>query len=407
MMKLPCMLFRGGTSKGPFFLKTDLPSDENLRNQLLLSLMGSPHGRQIDGIGGGDSLSSKVAIVGLSERDDADVNYLFCQVHTNEPIVETTLNCGNMLSAVAPFAIEKRIVETTDPETVVRIYNENTGIVMVATVQTPNRIITYEGDTAIDGVPGTAAPVKLSFINAVGAKTGKLLPTGRVIDDIDGIPISCVDVAVPMVVTYAESMGKTGYESKAELDSDNIFMEKLEVLRRAAALKMGLGDVSRSSSPKICLVSKARNGGSITSRYFTPFNCHDAHAVSGGLCLAATCLIEGTVAYDVAKLVTPEETKFEQEIVIEHPSGNIWTSVNVDKTGDSVDFPLASFIRTARPLFEGNVIALSLAPKPKMRVSADARDVCGHPDDGSALESLQYEASTNPDSKPSGPGYGF
>ena len=244
MMKIPCMMFRGGTSKGPFFLKADLPSDVSLRDQLLLRLMGSPHARQIDGIGGGDSLSSKVAIVGPSERDDADIDYLLCQVHINEPIVETTLNCGNMLSAVAPFAIEKGLVKATDPETVVRIYNENTGVVVLATVQTPSGVITYEGDVAIDGVPGTAAPIKLSFINSVGSKTGKLLPTGNVIDDIEGIPVSCVDVAVPMVITYAQAMGKTGLESKSELDSDKIFMEKLEELRRASALKMGLGDVS-------------------------------------------------------------------------------------------------------------------------------------------------------------------
>ncbi|OGT46950.1 MAG: 4-oxalomesaconate tautomerase [Gammaproteobacteria bacterium RIFCSPHIGHO2_12_FULL_38_11] len=359
MLKIPCMMFRGGTSKGPFFLKTDLPSDANLRDQLLLSLMGSPHDRQIDGIGGGDSLSSKVAIVGSSEREDADIDYLFCQVHINEPIVETTLNCGNMLSAVAPFAIAKGLVKTTDPETVVRIYNENTGVVMIATVQTPKGDITYEGNIAIDGVPGTAAPIKLSFINSVGAKTGKLLPTGNIVDIIDGVSVSCVDVAVPMVITYAEAMGKTGYESKVELDSDKIFMEKLEELRRAAALKMGLGDVSRSVSPKICMISKARNGGSITSRYFTPFDCHDAHAVSGGLCLAAACFIEGSVAYNVAKSVIPKQNKFEQEVIIEHPSGKIRTSVNIDKTSGNLNFPLASFTRTARPLFEGSVIIAS------------------------------------------------
>ncbi len=364
MIKIPCMMFRGGTSKGPFFLKTDLPSDASLRDKLLLRLMGSPHGRQIDGIGGGDSLSSKVAIVGHSEREDVDIDYLLCQVHINEPIVETTLNCGNVLSAVAPFAIEKGLVKTTDPETTVRIYNENTGVIIVATVQTPNGDITYAGDVSIDGIPGTAAPIKLSFINSVGAKTGKLLPTGKVTDDIDGRPVSCVDVAVPMVITYAEAMGKTGYESKFELDSDKTFMGELEALRRAAALKMGLGDVSRSISPKICMVSKARNGGSITSRYFTPFDCHDAHAVSGGLCLAAACLIEGSVAYNIAERATPEQDTFEQEIVIEHPSGNIWTAVNVDKSSGRLDFPLASFIRTARPLFEGSVIVPSPASKP-------------------------------------------
>lgn len=360
MIKIPCILFRGGTSKGPCFLKSDLPHEASERDKVLLSLMGSPHGRQINGIGGGDSLSSKVAIVGISNREDADIDYLLCQVHIKEPVVETTLNCGNMLSAVAPFAIEKGLLKTTDPETIVRIYNENTGVVIIATVQTPGGVITYEGNTAIDGVPGTAAPIKLSFINSEGSKTGKLLPTGRAMDYIDEIPVSCVDVAVPMVITYATAMGKTGYESKHELDSDKEFMAKLEKLRCAAALKMGLGDVSHSISPKICMVSTERNGGSITSRYFTPFDCHDAHAVSGGLCLAAACLIEGSIASNTAKLVPPAQARFEQEVIIEHPSGNISTSVNVDKSSGILNFPLASFIRTARPLFEGNVIVPSI-----------------------------------------------
>ncbi len=261
-----------------------------------------------------------------------------------------------MLSAVAPFAIEKGLVKAVDPETTVRIYNENTGVVMIATIQTPGGVITYEGDSAIDGVPGTSAPIKLSFLDSVGAKTGVLLPTGNVVDEIDGITVSCVDVAVPMVITYAESMGKTGYETKEELDGDIDFRNKLENIRKLAALKMGLGDVSNSISPKICMVAPARDNGSITSRYFTPFDCHDAHAVSGGLCLASACLIEGSVAFKVANLNLPLADKFEKDIVIEHPSGSIWTSVNLDKTTGALNFPLASFLRTARPLFEGNVI---------------------------------------------------
>tara|TARA_Y100000815_G_scaffold227392_1_gene215952 strand:+ start:632 stop:1747 length:1116 start_codon:yes stop_codon:yes gene_type:complete len=351
------MLFRGGTSKGPLFLKSDLPSDEEKRNRVLLSLMGSPHERQIDGIGGGDSLSSKVAIVKVSERDDADIDYLLCQVHVNSAMVETTLNCGNMLSAVAPFAIEKGLIEANDPETDVRIYNENTGVIIIATVQTPGGVITYQGDTAIDGVPGTGSPITLSFLDAVGAKTGKLFPTGNVIDDIDGISVSCIDVAVPMVITCAEAFNKTGYESKIELDSDDEFMSKLETIRRTAAFKMGLGDVSNSVSPKICIVSKPKNGGTITSRYFTPFDCHAAHAVSGGLCLAAACLIKGSVAQNVINNDILLKDKFEEEIIIEHPSGNIWTSVLVDKSKDIIDFPKVSFVRTARILFDGEVIA--------------------------------------------------
>ena len=360
MIKIPCMQFRGGTSKGPFFLESDLPSDKNYRDKLLLRIMGSPDIRQIDGIGGANSLSSKVVLISPSEKEGVDIDYLLCQVHVDKPIVETTLNCGNMLSAVGPFAIEKGLVKTTDPETTVRIYNKNTGVIMIATMQTPGGNITYKGDTAIDGVLGTAAPIKLTFIKSVGAKTGKLLPTGNVIDNIDGTPVSCVDVAVPMVITYAEAMGKTGYESKFELDSDKAFMLNLEKLRKSAALKMGLGDVSESISPKICMVSKSRHGGSITSRYFTPFDCHDAHAVSGSLCLAAACLIEKSVAHNVAKPIVLEKTLFEQKVIIEHPSGSIQTSIEVDKSKDTLDFPRASFVRTARPLFKGDVFIPSL-----------------------------------------------
>lgn len=356
MLKIPCILYRGGTSKGPFFLKSDLPADPKVRDDILLSLMGSPHIRQIDGIGGGNSLTSKVAIVSPSKRDDVDVDYLLCQIHIDKAIVETTLNCGNMLSAVGPFAIEQGLVKTGEKETIVRIFNENTGVIVHATVQTPRGKVSYEGDTAIDGVPGKAAPIKLSFLNAVGSKTKKLLPTGNVVDIINGIPVSCIDVAVPMVIIAAKDMNKTGYETKEELDGDAQFLKQLEDLRKAAALKMGLGNVSKSISPKICLVAPPKHGGTITSRYFTPFDLHSSHAVSGGLCLAAACLIENSVANQFTKIKLDDVVTTEKEIKIEHPSGNLITSVLIVKNGNDIDFPKASFIRTARPLFEGNVL---------------------------------------------------
>lgn len=356
MQKIPCTLFRGGTSKGPFFLKSDLPNDIALRDKMLLKIMGSPDQRQIDGIGGGDSLSSKVAIVSPSDRDDADVNYLFCQVHVENSIVETTLNCGNILSGVGPFAIMNSLVETTHPETIIKIYNENTGVIILSTVQTPKGHITFEGSATIDGVPGTAAPIKLSFLNPVGTKTGTLLMTGNVIDEIDGIAVSCIDVSVPMIITHAKALGKTGYESKNELDADKAFMKRLETIRKHAAIKMGFGDVSYSVKPKICIVSPPRKGGTIHSRYFTPFDCHSAYAVSGALCLAAACFIEGSVANDVATLTMPKDKKFEQSVEIEHVSGKIWTSIVVDKSSNIIDFPVTTCMRTARPLFEGNVI---------------------------------------------------
>jgi 4-oxalomesaconate tautomerase len=368
MLKIPCTLYRGGTSKGPFFLKSDLPEEASERDKVLLRLMGSPHLRQIDGIGGGNSLTSKAAIISKSQRDDADIDYLLCQIHINDSIVETTLNCGNMLSAVAPFAIEKGLVKATHPETVVRIYNENTGILMHSTVQTPNGLVRYEGDTVIDGVPGTASSIKLSFLNAVGSKTKKLLPTGNVTDEINGIHVSCADVAVPMVIVSAKAMGKTGYETKAELDADIPFLKQLESIRKVAAAKMGLGDVSTSISPKICLVAPPRNQGAITSRYFTPFDCHSSHAVSGALCLAAACLIDGTIANVTSAFLNKSTSHSEVAITIEHPSGNILTVINMQRNGANIDFPTASFIRTARPLFEGNVVVPNLVSttKPNM-----------------------------------------
>lgn len=352
---IPFTMMRGGTSKGPFFLKENLPSTWAITERILLSAMGSPDPskRQIDGIGGGDSLSSKVAIISKSERPDADINYLLCQVHLDRPIVETKLNCGNILSGVGPFAIEKGLINAKEPETVVRIYNENTGIIVHATLQTPNGQVTYEGDTRIDGVPGTGAPIRLNFIDSVGSKTGKLFPTGNPSDLIDNIPVSCIDVAVPMVIVRAESLGLTGYEDKKAL-SEPGFLAALEQLRQKAAPLMGLGDVRESVMPKICLISPARAGGTINSRYFDPFALHASHAVSGALCLGAACLIPDTVAFGIANIGASETNP--QTIIIEHPSGYIETKVTMLSHDDgSIDIPEASFVRTARPLSEGNV----------------------------------------------------
>ncbi|GJM07524.1 MAG: hypothetical protein DHS20C10_12580 [marine bacterium B5-7] len=356
MHKVPCTLYRAGTSKGPFFLKNDLPSDTQLRNKMLLSIMGSPHSRQIDGIGGADSLSSKVAIISSSVKEEVDIDYLFCQVHIDIPSVNTALNCGNMLSAVAPFAIEKGLVKAVHPETTVKIFNENTGSIVHALVQTPGGKISYSGNTIIDGVPGSAAPIKLTFLDSVGSNTGTLLPTGNVIDRIEGINVSCIDVAVPMVILCASSLGKTGYESKKTLDADKEFLKNLETIRQKAALKMGLGNVSSNVSPKVCLIAPPRHGGQITSRYFTPFDCHATHAVTGALCLSAACLIPGTLAHNITKFPLPTSTLDEYEIEIEHPAGKIQTAIKTTKENNKIDFPEASFIRTARPLFEGKVL---------------------------------------------------
>lgn len=350
--RIPCVLMRGGTSKGPYFLASDLPDDIPTRDKVLLAAMGSPDRRQIDGIGGADTLTSKVAMIGPSKRPDADVDYLFAQVSVDQAIVDTSPNCGNIISGVGPFAIEQGLVKASDLETVVRIFNINTNAIVHATVQTPGGFVTYDGDTAIDGVPGTAAPISLNFVSAVGSKTGKLLPTGKPLDIIDGVEVSCVDVAMPMVIARASDMGKTGYETKAELDGDKDLLTRMEAIRQKASRLMGMGDATGKVVPKFCLIAPPRQGGAITSRYFVPHNCHAAHAVTGGLCLAATCVVPGTVAERVAVLPPgPRRT-----IVIEHPSGKFETEFELHGSVDSPEIRRAAFIRTARRLFDGHLL---------------------------------------------------
>jgi 2-methylaconitate cis-trans-isomerase PrpF len=352
-IQIPCVVMRGGTSKGPFFLASDLPRDERARDRVLLSIMGSPDRRQIDGLGGGDSLTSKVAIVSASSRPGIDVEYLFAQVGVDSNIVDTNPNCGNMLAGVAPFAIEKGLVKTSSPATTVRIYNVNTGKVVEAVVHTPAGRITYDGDVQIDGVPGKGAGIILNFLDAAGAKTGRLLPTGNAIDMIDGIPVSCVDYSTPIVFLAAQSVGKTGCESKQELDADSALLNRLETIRRLAALRMGLGDVSGKVLPKIVLLAPPAANGNITSRYFVPWNCHAAHAVTGALCVAAACRIPGSVASAIVR----RDAAAPGTIVVEHPSGELEVRVNI-RGNDSDGMPAiesAGIVRTARLLISGVV----------------------------------------------------
>jgi 2-methylaconitate cis-trans-isomerase PrpF len=350
--RIPCVIMRGGTSRGPFFLASDLPADAKQRDEVLLAAMGSPHEYQVDGIGGAMPLTSKVAMVAKSRRNDADVDYLFAQVLVNEAIVDTKPNCGNMLVAVGPFAIEAGLVPASDPETVVRIYNVNTQSLVEAIVQTPGGRVTYEGTAAIDGVRGTAAPVGLNFTSAIGAVTGKLLPTGKPLDVIDGIDVSCVDVAMPMILMRAAQLGKTGYETPAELDADRALLERMEGIRRKAGVLMGMGDVSKAVVPKVGLLAAPRNGGTITSRYFVPHECHKAHAVTGTVCVASACAIPGTVASRLVTLPAPPQGI----ITIEHPSGAIAIDLDADFREGEQALRRAALVRTARRIFEGNVL---------------------------------------------------
>jgi 2-methylaconitate cis-trans-isomerase PrpF len=349
---IPCVIMRGGTSRGPFFLRSDLPADVETRDAVLLSAMGSPHDYQVDGIGGARSLTSKVAMISRSTQPHADVDYLFAQVLIDQPLVDTKPNCGNMLIAVGPFAIEAGLVPANDPETVVRIYNVNTKTLVEAIVQTPGGKVTYEGDAAIDGVPGTAAPVKINFKGGIGSVTGKLLPTGKPLDVIDGIEVSCVDVAMPTMFVRAEALGKTGHEAPAELDADTAFMERMEGIRRKAGVLMGMGDVSKGVVPKVALLAKAAKGGTIATRYFVPDACHKALAVTGTVCLASACAIPGTLASQIAKVPAAPQGALE----IEHPSGKIAIDLDADFTNGRQDMRRAALIRTARRIFEGRIL---------------------------------------------------
>ncbi|WP_368541880.1 4-oxalomesaconate tautomerase [Enterobacter soli] len=351
MLKIPCVLMRGGTSKGPVILASDLPADTEERDAVLLGLMGAGHELEIDGIGGGSPQTSKVAIVSPSDSPDADVDYLFAQVMVNERRVDTTPNCGNMLCAVGPFAIEQGLVKAQSPVTTVRIRNLNTGTMVDAEVQTPDYRVVYEGDTQIDGVPGSAAPIGLTFLNSAGSKTGKLLPTGSVTNEFDGIEVTCIDMAMPMVLIDASLLGKTGGETPAELDADKAFKEKLESIRLQAGAAMGLGDVSNKVIPKPVLLSRPSHGGTIQVRYFMPHVCHKSLAITGSIGISTATLIEGSVAQKI--IADQPKDLFTNIVDIEHPSGKI--SVSLLKDGNKIENTRAAVIRTSRKLFEGVV----------------------------------------------------
>jgi len=358
--KIPCVLMRGGTSKGPFFRLSDLPdpnSDRARFEAVLLAAMGSPDLRQIDGIGGADPLTSKVAILSPSTRPGIDVDYLFAQVSVEKAVVDTNPNCGNMISGVGPFAIEEGWVTAQDGETTVRIFNVNTSVQTNAIISTPGGIVNYdEGDCAIDGVPGTAAPVKLDFIGGAGSKTKGLLPTGRTSDTIDGIAVSLVDFGMPIMFVAASALGKTGYESAAELDADRDFFARTEALRLKAGEMMGLGDVREKVIPKVVLVAPPRGDGAITGRYLMPHKTHKAYAVTGSLNTAITCLLPGTVAAPLARV---PNTRF-KAMAIEHPSGRMGVEVGVEipANGNAANARItrAAVLRTTRRLFEGSVL---------------------------------------------------
>jgi 2-methylaconitate cis-trans-isomerase PrpF/tripartite-type tricarboxylate transporter receptor subunit TctC len=346
---IPCVLMRAGTSRGPFFLREWLPGDDTERDEALIGAMGASDLLQVDGVGGGSTLTSKVAIVSKSAQPGCDVDYLFAQVGVGQKSVDTRPNCGNMLSGVAPFAIEQALVPAQDGETTVRVFNVNTRSRIDATVLTPGRRVTYDGETGIDGVAGTAAPIRLSFLDAWGAVTGSLFPTGRRIDVIDSLHVTCIDAAMPLVIVRARDLGLTGREMPAELDANRPLLERLEALRRASGEAMGLGDVSGSVIPKPVIASDGDDPDSITSRYFTPRRCHASHAVTGAIGVATAFALPGTVISREAGRVGV------QRISVLHPQGRIDVEVTVEGIGDDARVERAALVRTARKILQGEL----------------------------------------------------
>ncbi|OBZ95618.1 hypothetical protein ADU59_09510 [Pararhizobium polonicum] len=343
---------RGGSSRGPFFLASDLPADIQTCDKVLISVMGSSNSLQINGIGGGHPLTSKVAIVSRSDADGVDIDYEFVQVLVESAAVDRKPNCGNMLSGVGPFAIESGLLTATDPETLVRIRNTNTGAVVDVVLQTPGGEVEYEGNAVVDGVPGTAAPIRMLFEDSRGSITGSLLPAGAPVTDLDGVPASLVDGAIPVMILAAKALGLRGDESAEEIDANHALFERVEALRRLAGSRMGLGDVGGQVVPKVALLSRPTRGGTLCVRYLTPDKCHRTLAVTGAVTLVMALFAPGTIANTLV-----EGLEVIDEVSMEHPEGMFRISVETERAPNGHrEIKRLSTIRTARRIFEGSII---------------------------------------------------
>ena len=342
------MWMRGGTSKGGYFLAEDLPADVAARDRFLLEIMGSPDKRQIDGMGGADPLTSKIAVVKRSTRPGIDVDYLFLQVFVDQAIVTDAQNCGNILAGVGPFAIERGLVAAQDGQTRVSIFMENTDQVAVATVMTPGGKVSYVGDAHLDGVPGTASPIPVVFKDTAGSSCGALLPTGKVVDVIDGVEVTCIDNGMPVVILRAADVGITGDETRDALDANAALKAKLESIRLQAGPMMNLGDVKEKTVPKMTMVSAPKAGGVVSTRTFIPHRCHASIGVLGAVSVATACALPGSPAAQLAHL--PAGAR--KVMPIEHPIGESTIIVELDAKG-SVE--TAAVLLTARKLFDGVV----------------------------------------------------
>ncbi len=352
LTSIPCVLMRGGTSKGPYFLASDLPADTALRDQVLLAAMGSPDNRQIDGVGGADPLTSKVAIIGPPTREDCDVDYLFAQVVIDEAVVDVSPNCGNMLAGIGGFAIEHGFLAPVEGETVVRIHMVNSGDRAIARIPTPGKQVEYEGDARIDGVPGTSAAIMIDVEETAGSFCGALLPTGNSIDVIDGVDCTLMDNGMPVVAMRAVDLGRTGYETRDELNADAELKERLESIRLKAGRLMNLGDVTSMVTPKMFLLAAPRNGGALCTRSFIPKVAHASIGVLAAVTIATACVIPGTTADGLANV--PGGNR--KMIMLEHPTGDFAVEIEVSGPSHDPKIERAALLRTARKLFEGNIL---------------------------------------------------
>lgn len=352
---IPCTLMRGGTSKGLYFHADDLPAERPLFDQVLLAAMGSPDARQIDGVGGAHPLTSKVAVISRSTRADADVDYLFLQVVVDKREVSDSQNCGNLLAGVGPWAIENGFVAATDTTTPVRIHMVNTRSIAVAHVSTPGGAVEYEGETRIDGVPGSAAAIPLEFLDIAGSSCGSMLPTGSASDTIEGIPVTCIDNGMPVVVMRAEDLGVSGTETPEQLERNVALKARVENIRLHVGHRMNLGEVTNKTVPKMCLVSAPRHGGAIATRMFIPHRVHEAIGVLGAVSVATACVIPGSIAAAIAKVSVGERHRLD----IEHPTGFFTVDMEVEVKDNRVEVKRSALLRTARKLMRGEVFVPS------------------------------------------------
>lgn len=349
--EIPFLFMRGGSSRGPFMRREDLPSDLDKLAEVLVAAVGSGHPLNIDGIGGGNAVTTKVAMLSASDDEWADIDYFFAQVSVEDGKVDFKPTCGNILSSVGQAALEMGLMQAGDPVTEVRIRAVNTGARVMARIQSPRGIVSYDGDARIDGVPGTAAPVELNFMDVAGSSTGAFLPTGNLIDRVADMDVTCMDVAMPMVLARASDFGLTGCESREELDANRDFFARMESIRLEAAVLMGMGDCSQSVTPKFGLLAPAEGSGHVTVRYFMPWTTHPTVAVTGSQCLASCALTPGTVADGMMDI--PQETPV--TITLHHPMGEMDVVIDYDMTEGGFQHKSAGVVRTGRKLAEGKL----------------------------------------------------